>query len=129
MPFECPLCHGKTMAITFALELPPSDVDDEVALQTLKCPACEFHAIAVYRESRRGRIESESWYHHGYPITDECLERLYEAFLLCPSPGNRSCQCPSHRQLAQQNWLSPNLPGIDCQRRFEMRSVPSAGRQ
>ena len=123
MPFECPSCGGKTMALTFAMELPPTDVDDEVALQTLKCPACDFHAIGVYRESRRGRMESESWYHDGYPVTDEGLEKLYEAFLLCPSPGDRSCQCPTHRQFAQQNWVGPDVPGADSQRRFKLRLV------
>jgi hypothetical protein len=111
------------MNITFALELPPTEIDDEVALQTLKCTDCGFRGIAVYRESRRGRLDSQSWHHEGYPITDAALEKLYQEFLLCPSPRDRSCGCATHRRLSQQSWMYPVWPGVDSQARFSMRLV------
>lgn len=111
------------MEITFSLELPPDDSADEIALQTLNCPACDFRGVAVYRESRRGSLSSESWHHDGYPITKDGLEALYKALLLCPSPADRRCRCATHLQFSQQNWISPELPGIDSTRRFTMRLI------
>ncbi|HLY92704.1 MAG TPA: hypothetical protein VKQ89_05555 [Candidatus Angelobacter sp.] len=37
MPFQCPSCSGKGVEITFAFVLPPTGIDDEVALKTIKC--------------------------------------------------------------------------------------------
>ena len=81
MAFQCPSCGGPKLEITFSLELPPSGDDDEITLQTLKCAACDFRGVAVYRESRHGSLDSESWQHDGYPIGDAELEGLYEALL------------------------------------------------
>jgi hypothetical protein len=123
MAFHCPSCGGKTLGITFALELPPGSEDDEITLQTLKCAACDFYGVAVYRESRQGSLDCESWRHDGYPIEDEALERIYEALLLCPKPRDRRCPCPTHTSFAQQNWVNPVHFGIDTAQRFEMRLV------
>lgn len=111
------------MEITFSLELPPGDSNDEITLQTVKCPACDFRGAAVYRESRRGSLSSESWHHEGYHISDDGLEDLYRALLLCPTPADRNCPCVTHRRLSQQNWISPALPGIDSARRFTMQLI------
>src|ERR1051326_571204 len=102
MAFHCPSCGGKTLGITFALELPPGSEDDEITLQTLKCAACDFYGVAVYRESRQGSLDCESWRHDGYPIEDEALERIYEALLLCPKPRDRRCPCPTHTSFAKK---------------------------
>jgi hypothetical protein len=121
MPFECPACDDPKLEISFSLELPPQGDDDEITLQTLKCAGCGFNGVAVYRESRHGSLDSESWNHNGYPIDDSYLERLYEALLLCPKPSNKHCPCPTHVAFAQQNWVAPAHLRIDMERRFEMR--------
>ena|SRR5579859_1253236 len=121
MAFECPSCGDPRLEISFSLELPPQGDDDEITLQTLKCLGCDFHGVAVYRESRHGSLGSESWSHDGYPVEDEVLERLYEALLRCPKPLDRRCPCPTHAAFAQQNWVNPAHLGIDATHRFEMR--------
>ncbi len=123
MAFECTACGDPKLEISFSLELPPQGDDDEITLQTLKCAGCDFHGVAVYRESRHGSLHSESWRHDGYPIEDDALERLYEALLLCPKPGDKRCPCPTHLAFAQQNWINPAHLGTDTTRRFEMRLV------
>ncbi len=123
MAFQCPSCGGPKLEITFSLELPPSGDDDEITLQTLKCATCDFRGVAVYRESRHGSLDSESWQHDGYPIGDVELEGLYEALLTCPAPRNKRCQCSTHISFAQQNWVSPVQLGVDGTQRFEMRLV------
>jgi hypothetical protein len=126
MPFACPSCSGQAMEITSSLELPPGEMDDELALQTLKCEPCGFQGIAIYRESRRGRMDSESWRHDGYPISKEGLEQLRKDFMCCPSPRDRACPCAAHRKLSQQNWIVPSLSGVDPQARFSMQLVRSS---
>jgi hypothetical protein len=123
MAFECPACGDPKLEISFSLELPPQGDDDEITLQTLKCAGCGFHGVAVYRESRHGSLDSESWRHDGYPIEDEALERLYQALLLCPKPRDKRCPCPTHVAFAQRNWVNPAHLGTDTARRFEMRLV------
>lgn len=123
MPFACPSCGGNAMEITFSLELPPDDSDDEITLQTLQCPGCDFQGAAVYRESRRGSFHSESWHHEGYPISDDGLEQLHTALMLCPAPADRQCRCGTHTQFSQRNWVNPQLPGLDGERRFNMQLV------
>ena len=123
MAFQCPSCRGTTLEITFALELPPSGDDDEITLQTLKCAACDFRGVAVYRESRHGSLDSESWQHDGYPIDDAALEDLDEALLLCPAPRDRRCRCATHVLFAQRSWANPAHLGVDAAERFEMRLV------
>lgn len=123
MAFKCPACDAPKLEISFTLELPPQGDDDEITLQTLKCAGCGFHGVAVYRESRHGSLDSESWSHNGYPIEDKALERLNEALLLCPNHRDKRCPCPTHVAFAQKNWVNPVHLGIDTERRFEMRLV------
>jgi len=121
MPFQCPSCEGNSLEITFSLELPPNNLDDEAALQTVKCRGCDFLAIAVYRESRRGRLDSESWSHSGYEVSAETLEPLLETLLQCPSPRDRRCQCPTHIRFGTQAWINPAQHGMDVRKSFTMR--------
>lgn len=107
MAFDCPACDAPKLEISFSLELPPQGDDDEITLQTLKCTACDFHGVAVYRESRQGSLGSESWSHAGYPIEDGPLERLYKALLICPKHRDRRCPCPTHAAFAQQKLGEP----------------------
>jgi hypothetical protein len=121
MPFQCPSCGGDSLEITFSLELPPNDLDDESALQTVKCGSCDFLGIAVYRESRRGGVDSESWSHSGYEVSGETLEPLLETLSRCPSPRDRRCQCPAHLALGTQAWINPAQHGLDVRKSFTMR--------
>jgi hypothetical protein len=123
MSFKCPSCDAAKLEISFSLELPPQGDDHEITLQTLKCVGCGFHGVAVYRESRHGSLDSESWSHDGYPIEDEAMEHLYKALLICPNPRDRRCPCSTHVSFAQQNWVNPAHLGSDTARRFEMRLV------
>lgn len=121
MAFKCPACDAPKLEISFSMELPPQGDNDEITLQTLT--RCGFHGVAVYRESRHGSLDSESWSHDGYPIENEALERLCEALLLCPKPRDKRCPCPTHLAFAQQNWVDPAHLGIVTARRFAMRLV------
>ena len=60
MAFKCPSCQGNSLKIDRSLELPPSGFDDEITVQTVKCEACGFRGIAVYRDPRRGSFDSDS---------------------------------------------------------------------
>ena len=123
MPFECPDCNEKSLQITFGLELPPGAEDDEIALQVVKCAGYRFLGLAVCRESRRGPLDSESWYHDGYQVSDESLEPLLEALLLCPSPRDRNCECSTHISLEKYNWTAIEQNGIAVKKRFKMHFV------
>jgi hypothetical protein len=125
MAFYCPVCSGESLNISFSLELPPSDYDDEITVQMVECIACSFTGLAVYCESRRGSMERPSWRHRGYQIEREALASLSHRFSQCPSPGNPRCGCPTHAYLSQYDWaaLASNFA---VKKEFEMRLVPNA---
>lgn len=124
MSFVCPGCDRNSLAISFFLELPPSADDDEIAVQVLKCGDCGFRGLAVYRESRHGSLDSESWQHDGYVLSDEAMERLMEAMLKCPTPADRRCACDTHASLGKYDWSAVAQSGIEVIRQFEMRLAP-----
>lgn len=68
------MCHAVNAAISRTL-------------QVLECAGCGFHALAVYRESRHGALDSEAWRHEGYRVSG-------------------GCQCSTHRRLGQQTGSS-----------------------
>jgi hypothetical protein len=123
MPFHCPNCGGGSLEITFSLELPPNEVDDEAALQSVGCESCNFRGIAVYGENRRGSLKSESWSHIGYQVSEETLEPFLKTLVQCPSPRDRRCQCPTHLALGKRLWVNPAQHGLDVQKEFAMRLV------
>ena len=102
------------------MELAPSGDDDEITVQVLKCESCDLLAMGVYRESRHGRLDSESWHHQGFVLEDESLEKLMEAMLACTAPDDRRCGCTSHTTLAKKNWVAPERSGFEVKKRFEM---------
>lgn len=116
MRLLCPECQRKTLKITRRLELPPDHRSDEVALQIIGCASCGFRGIAVYEESRRGALDSESWSHWGYPATASALRSLDRKLKQCPDPHNPRCDCAVHREFARagagSHW-SEMLPGVD----------------
>jgi len=73
MEFVCPKCLGASMKITSSIELPPDSRSDEITVQTLKCSKCGFAGLGIYEESRRRRLDSESFHHHGYHMDDSAL--------------------------------------------------------
>ena len=95
----CPSCKQPSLAIRLQIEL-PADADwDEVSLQILGCPSCNFEALGVYQESRRGSLNGESWRHNGYRAAPEDWALVSSAIERCPDRANRQCQCVSHQQL------------------------------
>ena len=61
MAFVCPECHtSESLRITRSLELPPDSRSDEITLQIIRCSSCRFAGVAVYEESRRGRLDDET---------------------------------------------------------------------
>jgi hypothetical protein len=102
MPFLCPQCsrHG-SLRITLKIELPPDSRSDEITLQTVRCADCGFAGIAVYEESRRGALDSESFQHVGYEVAKNQLRELRKAIRSCPEPGNWRCPCAAHERLSK----------------------------
>ncbi|MFQ5400288.1 MAG: hypothetical protein ACE5E7_11905 [Anaerolineae bacterium] len=112
MSFRCPSCEtADSLKIVSALELPPDVRSDEITLQIVRCTGCGFRGAAVYEESRRGSLDSESWHHDGYYVDESDLNLLISIMGHCPTPDNDECRCPAHRLLGQTNdqsvWYFP----------------------
>lgn len=104
MPFLCPACEAhKALRITASLELPPDSRSDEITLQIVECARCDFAGVAVYQESRRGALDSESVDHAGVRVGKEDLKALRKAIRQCPEPRNPRCTCETHRTLGHKN--------------------------
>ena len=115
--FNCPSCQGNSLKIDLRLELLPSD-SDETQVQTVECKACGFRGIAVYEESRRGSLKSESVRHGGYEVSDADLELVVSAVRLCPDPYNKHCRCQTHLAWANPQWSVERR--MTVKRRFRM---------
>ncbi len=72
----CPDCQANPLKITQSLELPSDIRNDEITLQIVHCDECGFHGLAVYQESRRGALDSESWEHEGYRVSEEDFQTV-----------------------------------------------------
>ena len=104
MPFTCPECSTpKSLKIALKIELPPDSRSDEITLQIVRCSECRFSAIAIYEESRRGDLASESAHHLGYRVGKEELEDLRQTIKRCPDPKNPRCDCSAHRRLGRKD--------------------------
>ncbi len=117
--FVCPACSNKELTIILSLELPPGPEDDELTLQAVECGRCAFGGIAVYRESRRGALDSESWYHTGYELEPHDLVKIQKAIASCASPDDRRCECKAHKSLAGMDWAAP-ARAFTVKRQFNM---------
>lgn len=124
MAFYCPVCSGESLKISFSLELPPSDDDDEITLQTVQCARCGFSGLAVYRENRRGSMEQSSWRHRGYEVEREATASLSRMLSQCPSPRNPRCGCRTHESLSRYDWATV-ASNFAVKEEFEMRLVPN----
>lgn len=104
MSFSCPECSGaSTLRIVSLMELPPDSRSDEITLQLVTCTRCGFSAIAVYEESRRGRLNSEAVDHRGYRVSETDLTRLKSLMKRCPNRKDRRCNCRSHLVLGKKD--------------------------
>ena len=123
MSFMCPECSTpRSLKIKAKIELPPDSRSDEITLQVVECSRCRFAGIAVYEESRRGALGSESFSHVGYRVGAKDLRMLKRTIKQCPAPNNWRCECSAHRTLGGKDvggrWNG--LQEIECEERFEL---------
>ena len=97
MGLICPACSLDSLKITSKIELPPNERSDEVTLQLIECNKCGFQGVAVYKESRRGKIDSATFSHRGYTASSEFLNKVRKMIDQCPDPNNAKCRCKTHR--------------------------------
>ena len=123
MAFLCPDCSTNSLSIGLRLELPPDCWWDEITLQAVECSQCGFVGIAVYEESRRGAVDTETIDHRGYRVSADDFETLKETIKQCPEPGNWRCECSAHRRLGRKDasgrWNA--LDDVHREGAFELR--------
>lgn len=104
MPFTCPECHTQSaLRITHRLELPPDARSDDITLQVVRCSQCRFEGLAVYEESRRGALDSESYSHTGYEVGKAQLSALKKAIGRCPKTRDPRCTCTVHEEYGRRD--------------------------
>jgi hypothetical protein len=124
MAFVCPNCgFPQALKIEGSIALPPDSRSDDIILQTVRCGLCRFFGAAIYEESRRGGMDSESWDHLGYALRAGDFEWLSSLINNCPDNRNKNCQCPVHKELGKKDqfgrWLRPE--GFSREESFPMR--------
>ena len=104
MPRGCGVCKTtNALKIVQTLVLPPDSRSDDIILQVIKCAQCGFKGLAVYEESRRGALDSESWSHTAYRVASQDLKSVVAAIRACPAPRDPKCQCDTHHQLGSRD--------------------------
>lgn len=124
MALFCPDCKSNALNIDQSLELPADSYSDEITLQVIRCAKCGFHALAVYEESRHGSLDSESWRHAGYRVSEEDFQAVSGAIQRCPRSGDRHCQCATHQTLGQMtgySWDGLRKSGVKIQGVFNIQ--------
>ncbi len=119
----CPECQSQALTIERSLELPPDGDNDEITLQTVACAHCGFQALALYRESRRGALDSESWVHEGLRVSPEDFQAISDMIEGCPQPAERRCHCLTHQRLGRMSgyrWDGLRLIGVEILGYFAM---------
>ncbi len=101
--FRCPDCGAPALHIHQVMEFPSDARDDEISLQVVRCAACRFHGLAVYRESRRGALFDECWDHEGYRVPEADFRQVQAWIRACPRPRDPTCTCEAHRRLGRRN--------------------------
>ena len=109
MSFVCPECRGASLEIGPRMQLPSDSRSDDISVQVVQCARCDFRAVAIYEESRRGA--SDLWQHFGYHLAADDINALVAMIERCPNPQDRRCRCPSHQALGRRNasgrWIPP----------------------
>jgi DNA-directed RNA polymerase subunit RPC12/RpoP len=122
MAFLCSKCSAVALEITDAIIFQPDNRSDEIMLQVIACRRCGFRGLAVYEESRRGALASDSWEHTGYRVGGDELSVILQAIRSCPNPRNPNCGCATHLILGRKSygrWVQ--LRGFDILDSFPMR--------
>ena len=113
MSFQCPRCSQSSLKIVKSIELAPDSRSDEISLQFVRCQDCKYEGLAVYEESTRGALDSESIDHYGYSVNQNLLRLIKSMINHCPQPRNARCNCPSHQKLTLHDksgrWIKPGL--------------------
>lgn len=128
MGLICPDCQSNALDIFQSLDLPPDSCNDEISLQVVKCPKCGLHALALYEESRHGALDSESWHHEAYRVSEEDFQMVSEVIQRCPRPRDSNCRCSTHQMLGQTSghrWDGLRMSGVKIQDTFNMQLGPS----
>lgn len=123
MSFLCPECSmPRSLKIKAKIELPPDSRSDEITLQIVECFHCRFAGIAIYEESRRGALDSDSFSHVGYRVSAKDLGTLKRTIKQCLNLNSPRCECSAHRTLgskdAEGRWNG--LQEIECTESFEL---------
>jgi hypothetical protein len=104
MPLNCPVCSiDRSLKIVLAMALPPDNRSDDIILQVVRCSQCGFRGLAVYQESRRGALDSESWEHIAYQVPTSDVKAISSVIRSCPAPKDQRCQCAAHLKLGQRD--------------------------
>ncbi len=114
MSFQCPSCSNKkSLKIIESIELPPDSRSDEISLQVVRCSSCNYLGLAVYEESSRGALGSETVDHYGYLADQKISKSVQSMIKRCPKPRNARCKCTVHQELNNRDksgrWLRPGL--------------------
>lgn len=130
MSFVCPDCLAPgALKITLVMDFDSDARSDDISLQIVECAECRFQGVAVYEESRRGAIDSESVDHRGYRVAKDDLQALIKTMRQCPRPRDSDCQCSAHAALDRREagyWRG--LDRIEILSGFPMRlAKPWAG--
>ena len=121
MFFVCPECSKITLKILSIIELPADNRSDEIRVQIIECMHCPFTGVAIYEESRRGSLDSDSWEHSGYSMESAYHQNLKNLIRDCPSPEYSGCDCATHQLLRETNQWG-RWQGIkNCRQYFPMR--------
>lgn len=112
MSFLCPECSNKkSLQIIRSIELAPDARSDEITLQVVRCRDCDYEGLAVYEESTRGALDSETVDHYGYYVDRKNLRSIHSTIKRCPKPKDAWCKCNSHEKLNQRDpsgrWVRP----------------------
>jgi len=117
MSFQCSKCgHRKSLRIISSIELAPDVRSDEISLQVVGCQECDYEGLAVYEESSRGALGSESVDHYGYDADQKVILSIQPIIKRCPKPRDARCNCRSHQKLNRRDqsgrWIRPGFePG------------------
>jgi hypothetical protein len=102
MSYVCPVCASPSFDIVLSIDLPPDGDSDDITLHLATCPGCSFDCLSQYEESRRGRLDSESWHQYWFRLPQEQHARLKALIEACPARRRPHCQCPTHALLGTQ---------------------------
>ncbi len=100
MEYKCPECGIRlVLQVQSVIVLPADDRDDEVSLQLVECDHCDYQAVAVYRENRRG--SDEAWSFDGWAVPEGLRAELEAAISSCPRPQDPRCGCAGHQKAVE----------------------------